>query len=320
MALNRRLRWQIFRRDKFACGYCGLSAQDGAVLEVDHIHPRAEGGSDDPSNLITACSDCNSGKSDMPLRAVESLPKLDLQGMLKTIAGEEDHDDHVSEEEWIAFQAQEWEFKLAQWLSGFEQHPGPVAVGKFLITVTQAELCGLGDDAILEAARAAGKAGTPNILDFFEPDPEMDAERFEAYAAARYYLDDFIAAEVVAAMRRASDAKREIFNTFADVLIEAAEDQRRYVEEHGRDFELLKRWLDRLPWGDGSKFLVMATAEWDEICRGRVGHAALECRDEVIANAVRFALNLDRPDLSMLTRRCEEVDVTSRSPVQPRDL
>lgn len=57
------LRFQILERDGFRCRYCGASAGDGAVLHVDHIHPRAFGGSDDPENLVTACHECNIGKS-----------------------------------------------------------------------------------------------------------------------------------------------------------------------------------------------------------------------------------------------------------------
>jgi hypothetical protein len=33
------------------------------VLTVDHVMPTALGGSDDPTNLVAACKDCNSGKS-----------------------------------------------------------------------------------------------------------------------------------------------------------------------------------------------------------------------------------------------------------------
>lgn len=33
------------------------------VLHVDHVLPKALGGADDPSNLVTACKDCNSGKT-----------------------------------------------------------------------------------------------------------------------------------------------------------------------------------------------------------------------------------------------------------------
>lgn len=63
MALGKRLRFEVFKRDSFTCQYCGKQAPD-VVLHVDHLHPRAAGGADDILNLITSCVDCNMGKSD----------------------------------------------------------------------------------------------------------------------------------------------------------------------------------------------------------------------------------------------------------------
>lgn len=37
------------------------------VLNVDHIHPVAKGGTNDITNLVTSCFECNSGKSDREL-------------------------------------------------------------------------------------------------------------------------------------------------------------------------------------------------------------------------------------------------------------
>jgi hypothetical protein len=65
MAVSKRLRYEILRRDGHACRYCGATAPDVA-LTVDHLIPAALGGSDDPSNLVAACQDCNAGKSATP--------------------------------------------------------------------------------------------------------------------------------------------------------------------------------------------------------------------------------------------------------------
>lgn len=59
--LSKKTRFEVFKRDKFTCQYCGKSAPY-VVLEVDHIVPVAEGGDDDMLNLVTACFDCNRGK------------------------------------------------------------------------------------------------------------------------------------------------------------------------------------------------------------------------------------------------------------------
>jgi 5-methylcytosine-specific restriction endonuclease McrA len=58
------LRMSIFVRDKFKCVYCGLSAKDGAILNVDHILPISKGGSNESHNLQTLCRTCNNGKAD----------------------------------------------------------------------------------------------------------------------------------------------------------------------------------------------------------------------------------------------------------------
>jgi hypothetical protein len=64
MAVSNRLRFEILRRDRFACRYCGARAkEDGAVLELDHVLPKVLGGNDDHTNLVAACVECNGGKS-----------------------------------------------------------------------------------------------------------------------------------------------------------------------------------------------------------------------------------------------------------------
>jgi hypothetical protein len=60
--MSKRLRFEILRRDNHACRYCGAKAPD-VKLTVDHVVPEALGGTDDPTNLVTACKDCNSGKA-----------------------------------------------------------------------------------------------------------------------------------------------------------------------------------------------------------------------------------------------------------------
>lgn len=63
MAVSNRLRFEILRRDRFACRYCGARADDGAVLEIDHVLPKVLGGDDKATNLVAACVDCNGGKT-----------------------------------------------------------------------------------------------------------------------------------------------------------------------------------------------------------------------------------------------------------------
>jgi hypothetical protein len=66
MAVSKRLWYEILRRDNHACRYCGATAP-GVKLNVDHVIPTSLGGGDKPDNLVTACADCNGGKtSSMP--------------------------------------------------------------------------------------------------------------------------------------------------------------------------------------------------------------------------------------------------------------
>lgn len=56
-------RFDVFHRDGFRCRYCGFSVEDGALLHVDHVIPQSKGGATSLDNLVTACLDCNIGKS-----------------------------------------------------------------------------------------------------------------------------------------------------------------------------------------------------------------------------------------------------------------
>ncbi|MEW1803257.1 HNH endonuclease [Streptomyces virginiae] len=66
MAVSKRLRYEILRRDNHACRYCGAAAPT-VKLNVDHVIPTSLGGSDKPDNLVSSCAACNAGKtSSMP--------------------------------------------------------------------------------------------------------------------------------------------------------------------------------------------------------------------------------------------------------------
>jgi hypothetical protein len=56
------VRWQVFARDNWKCKKCGRGAQDGIILQVDHIVPRSKGGKDTMDNYQTLCHICNMGK------------------------------------------------------------------------------------------------------------------------------------------------------------------------------------------------------------------------------------------------------------------
>lgn len=61
-------RLAIYLRDGLACSYCGHSVEDGASLSLDHLQPASKGGSNKPSNLVTACERCNKSRGSRSVR------------------------------------------------------------------------------------------------------------------------------------------------------------------------------------------------------------------------------------------------------------
>lgn len=55
-----KIRQAIFDRDGWRCVYCGASE---GPFECDHIFPISRGGTNDKSNLATACKPCNRSKA-----------------------------------------------------------------------------------------------------------------------------------------------------------------------------------------------------------------------------------------------------------------
>lgn len=76
--ISKKLRFEVFKRDKFTCQYCG-SAAPNVVLNVDHILPVAKGGQNHLLNLVTSCFDCNSGKKDRLLSDDAAITKQKAQ-------------------------------------------------------------------------------------------------------------------------------------------------------------------------------------------------------------------------------------------------
>jgi 5-methylcytosine-specific restriction endonuclease McrA len=64
-------RQNIFKRDGNVCQYCGTPRD----LTLDHVLPKARGGTSTWTNLVTACKRCNAKKGDsLPDEAGMKLP------------------------------------------------------------------------------------------------------------------------------------------------------------------------------------------------------------------------------------------------------
>jgi len=97
-AISKKIRFEVFKRDNFKCRYCAAKPPL-APLEIDHILPVSKGGKNNIENLVTACFDCNRGKSNILLNnkneAIEDavnrlkLAKKQHREFLKLIEDEE---------------------------------------------------------------------------------------------------------------------------------------------------------------------------------------------------------------------------------------
>jgi len=67
--LSKVLRFEVFKRDNFTCAYCG-NTPPRVILEIDHIEPVSNGGTNNINNLITSCFDCNRGKRNIKLDTI----------------------------------------------------------------------------------------------------------------------------------------------------------------------------------------------------------------------------------------------------------
>tara|TARA_Y100000034_G_C6768887_1_gene342921 strand:- start:102 stop:623 length:522 start_codon:yes stop_codon:yes gene_type:complete len=61
-------RKNIFKRDNHTCQYCGYQSNNLKKLTIDHVHPRSMGGGTQWTNLVTACSTCNTKKGNKLLK------------------------------------------------------------------------------------------------------------------------------------------------------------------------------------------------------------------------------------------------------------
>jgi len=109
--ISKKLRFDIFKRDAFACQYCGRHPPD-AVLEIDHISPVSKGGDNDQGNLVTACFDCNRGKAAVHLTVVpKSLAEqaIDVKEREDQLSGYravmQAHADRIEEDIWLVAEA-----------------------------------------------------------------------------------------------------------------------------------------------------------------------------------------------------------------------
>lgn len=69
----------ILARDEMLCQPCLAKNKLTKATEVDHIIPKAQGGTDDESNLQSICEDCHRDKTILD-RGQKPRPRIDSKG------------------------------------------------------------------------------------------------------------------------------------------------------------------------------------------------------------------------------------------------
>jgi hypothetical protein len=158
--LNKGQRFEVFRRDSFTCRYCGRTPPV-VVLEVDHFAPVSRGGDDDQNNLVTSCSDCNSGKRDSivaPHPHIRPDVDVELLAVAQEVAEsrrflQARQERNELEEAVVAALGEEWTNRLPQ------RYPVPEQ------RITRNWLAQFTPDEVMEAIRRTGPYGEGGYLD-----------------------------------------------------------------------------------------------------------------------------------------------------------
>lgn len=90
----------VFKRDRYICQYCGNPvSRYGAT--IDHVVPRAKGGTTCWENCVTSCLDCNAKKADRSLKQVRM--KLRSKPVKPVWRPEDVAIKHADRKEWSVF-------------------------------------------------------------------------------------------------------------------------------------------------------------------------------------------------------------------------
>jgi 5-methylcytosine-specific restriction endonuclease McrA len=69
VCIRKDLRLAVYLRDSFRCVYCCADLHGAAPMDItlDHVEAHADGGGNEPANIVTACRGCNCSRQDKPL-------------------------------------------------------------------------------------------------------------------------------------------------------------------------------------------------------------------------------------------------------------
>lgn len=161
MAISKRLRFEVLKRDGFACRYCH---RDKVIITVDHVVPRTLGGTDDPSNLVASCDDCNAGKtSSLPGGSTVQDVNEDLIRWAVALR-------HATRGDWQAREteavvnaaAHVWQ---SYWMPEHQAYPAPELVADFRRKALELYPEEFGADDLMSAAQASAEHGIDDLQD-----------------------------------------------------------------------------------------------------------------------------------------------------------
>jgi hypothetical protein len=66
-------RLALYLLNGMSCVWCRKSVEDGITLSLDHVIPHVNGGTNHESNLVCACTTCNSSRGDRPAEAFAAV-------------------------------------------------------------------------------------------------------------------------------------------------------------------------------------------------------------------------------------------------------
>ena len=67
MALSKKIKIAVFKRDGLICSYCEQEFEDREKLTIDHILPKKFGVTNSIHNLTACCKNCNDAKGHLLL-------------------------------------------------------------------------------------------------------------------------------------------------------------------------------------------------------------------------------------------------------------
>ncbi len=145
-----RSRFETFKRDCFTCQYCGRKPPS-VTLHLDHIVPVSRGGTNERSNLITSCQECNAGKSDVPLGQVPDPIHKTLQDQVERMEQVKEYNKWISNVK----KYRDMEFKVVEdaFLDMLGPHSDTYPLNPDWIVSLRTFLKDLPSGAVLEAMR-----------------------------------------------------------------------------------------------------------------------------------------------------------------------